>query len=447
MQEISAFKPRRITRSLGHQPVLDGIRGLAWFAVFMGHAGLAPELAVGQVAMFVFFGLSGFLITAILASERGSAGRISLTKFFARRALRLVPALFVFLVIWLLAVIVFGHEAWMTTVPGSSSGGGGEPLSVAVEGVGAGLTYMTNWCGLFGVFTGYVPLGHLWSLAVEEQFYLVWAPLLALLVVRGRRIAAIGGCVLATASFIDVAWIQHAHSSTPWVFYSTDTRSGAFLVGAAVALLWTRRDTVAVWWCRVCTPVALAAVGMMVWSGWVFDHHVSPAVYDLSWIGVSVSAPVMVVALIDRHRGRPSWLSSPTMTYVGRRSYGLYLWHYVWLTWVHDLGFSGVAIALAATFCCAELSWRVVESPFLRLKSRYTPPGEPPEAVMVSRDHTQPSVPAVAGASASLPSLLSPAGSALRDPALGPEDRVAVRQFSEKSSGYVDLAPSRSTQW
>jgi peptidoglycan/LPS O-acetylase OafA/YrhL len=399
VQQLPAARPKRTVRSLGHQPVLDGVRGLAWFAVFMGHAGLEPEVAAGQVAMFVFFGLSGFLITTILVSEKGKTGRISLTKFFARRALRLGPALVAFLMIWLLMVVVFGHAAWMASVPGSNSGGG-ESVSVALEGAGAGLIYATNWCGLFGVFTGYVPLGHLWSLAVEEQFYLLWAPLLALLVIRGRRIAALGACALATASFIDVVWIQHAHSTTPWVFYSTDTRSGAFLVGAAVALLWTRRDTVSTWWRHACTPVAIVAMGLMVWSGWVFDHQVSPVVYAVSWIGVSVSAPVMVVALVDRHRERPSWLSSPIMTYLGRRSYALYLWHYVWLTWLHDLGLSGVAIALVATICCAELSWRLVESPFLRLKSRYTPSEESPaRGIVTTADHDQSSVRALVTAS------------------------------------------------
>jgi peptidoglycan/LPS O-acetylase OafA/YrhL len=402
VQQLSAARPWPTTRSLGRQPVLDGLRGLAWFAVFMGHAGLVPELAAGQVAMFVFFGLSGFLITAILASERGNTGRISLTKFFARRTLRLVPALFAFLMVWLTMVAICGHESWMTTVPGSTSGGSSEPMSVALEGVGAGLSYLTNWCGLFGIFTGYVPLGHLWSLAVEEQFYLVWAPLLVLLVVRGRRFAAFGAALLATASFIDVIWIHHAHSTTAWVFYSTDSRSGAFLVGAAVALLWTRRDTVATWWRRACTPLAIVAMALMVWSGWVFDHRVSPVVYAVSWIAVSVSAPVMVVALIDRHRARPSWLSTPVVTYIGRRLYGLYLWHYVWLTWLHDLGLSGVVIALFATLCCAELSWRLVESPFLRLKSRFMPSEESPGAERIADEPDRPSVRVLAGASASI---------------------------------------------
>ncbi len=357
-------------RLLGHQPVLDGLRALAWLAVFAGHAGLAPEFAAGQVAMFVFFGLSGFLITTLLSGEKDLHGRINLANFYMRRTLRLVPALVAFLLIWLLVVVVFGHHSWMTTVPGSGTGTG-EPLSVAVEGVGAGLTYLTNWCGLFGLFTGYVPLGHLWSLAVEEQFYLVWAPLMVVLLGRDRRIALAGTCLLATASFIDVVWVHHAHATTAWIFYSTDTRSGAFLAGAALGLVWSRHPVIGTWWRRGCTPTVITSVGLLVFAGWVFDHPSSALVYGMAWIGASIAAPLMVVALIDRPRDKASWLASPVVTYVGRRSYALYLWHYVWLTWLRSLGFSGVLLALLATFICAELSWRIIESPFLSLKHRF----------------------------------------------------------------------------
>jgi peptidoglycan/LPS O-acetylase OafA/YrhL len=345
---------------------------MSWLAVFMGHAWLVPEVAVGQVAMFVFFGLSGFLITVVLSSERGRSGRISLTNFFARRTLRLAPALVAFLSVWLVVVALFGHHAWMTTVPGVGGTGGGEPFSVALEGVGSGLMYMTNWFGLLGVFTGYVPLGHLWSLAVEEQFYLLWAPLLVLLLVLGRRTAIIGAFVLAAASFADVVWVHHAHATTPWVFYSTDTRSGVFLIGGALGLLWSGRLGAARLWRRLCTPVVVVTLGLMVWSGWVFDHRASGAVYGAAWIAVSLAAPLMVMALVDRGGTRPGLLSGSIATYLGRRSYALYLWHYVWLTWLRGLGLVGVAVALVATVSCAEISWRLIEAPALRLKARYS---------------------------------------------------------------------------
>jgi peptidoglycan/LPS O-acetylase OafA/YrhL len=357
-------------RFFQHQPVLDGVRGLAWFSVFLGHAGLAPGVAVGQVAMFVFFGLSGYLITSVLASESIRTGRIRLREFYIRRALRLVPALLAFLVVWLLVVAIFGHENWISAVPGSRGSSSGVSLPTGIEGALGALTYTTNWCGLFGVFNGYVPLGHLWSLAVEEQFYLVWAPLLVVLIAVRRKWAAPAALLLAAASCIDVVVVHHAHSMSQWVFYSTDTRSGAFLVGGAVGLMWSYRGATRAWWGKACTPVAWTGLAILVWCGWVFAHQVSAPVFSGAWILASVVAPVSLVALIERPHPGSSWLENPVLTYVGRRSYALYLWHYVWLTWLHSLGFSGVVLALIATLCCAEISWRLVEGPCLRLKSR-----------------------------------------------------------------------------
>ncbi len=379
-------------RFFQHQPVLDGVRGLAWLAVFLGHAGLAPGLAIGQEAMFVFFGLSGFLITTVLSVERIRTGRIRLRRFYARRALRLVPALLAFLLVWLLVVAVFGHESWIATVPGSNGVSNGVSFSVAIEGIVGALTYMTNWCGLFGIFSGYVPLGHLWSLAVEEQFYLLWAPLFVVLVAVRRRVAASVAFLLAAASFADVVVLQHAHSTTAWVFYSTDTRSGAFLVGGGVGLLWSERNALATWWRQICTPLLWVGLAVLAWCAWVFAHQVSAATYACAWILISVFAPVTVVALVDRRRSGTSWLASPLLTYLGRRSYALYLWHYVWLTWLHRLGLTGVVLALLATLACAEISWRLVESPCLRLKSRIVPGNEPPGSAIGASGLDEPSI-------------------------------------------------------
>jgi peptidoglycan/LPS O-acetylase OafA/YrhL len=167
-------------RRLGHRPALDGIRGIAWGVVFCSHA-LTLPLALGQVAMFVFFALSGFLITGLLVEERTATGRVSLSSFFARRALRLLPALVFFLAGWLTVVLATGgHAPWTTTVPGGGTGAGTSP-GLALQGAAAALVYATNWADIGGWFSGYVPLGHLWSLAVEEQFYLLWSPVVVLL--------------------------------------------------------------------------------------------------------------------------------------------------------------------------------------------------------------------------------------------------------------------------
>jgi peptidoglycan/LPS O-acetylase OafA/YrhL len=359
-------------RRLGHRPALDGIRGIAWGIVFCSHAFVLP-LAIGQAGMFVFFALSGFLITGLLVEERSGTGGVSLRNFFVRRALRLLPALSFFLLGWLLVVLATrGTAPWTTTVPGGGVGTGTSPW-VAFQGVGTALLYVTNWAEIWGWFTGYVPIGHLWSLAVEEQFYLLWSPVAALLLCRRGR-AAVGWTagLAAAASFVDIALRSHS-GLTLRVDMGADTRASAFLVGGALAVAWSRR---ARWlwavegrWSRVSVAGSLLTLG---WGSWVFDQNVSATVFTAAWIAVSMAAGLLVVAFLgDRPRTRNRIVDSPVATFVGRRSYGLYLWHYVLLTWLAGLGLLGVPLALLATFAAAEVSWRLAERPALAWKRRF----------------------------------------------------------------------------
>ncbi len=324
--------------------------------------------------MFVFFALSGFLITGLLLEERASTGRVSLPQFFARRALRLLPALGFFLALWLTVVLATGgHAPWTTTVPGGASGNGTPPW-VALQGAVAALFYVSNWAMIGHWFTGYVPLGHLWSLAVEEQFYLLWSPVVVLLLARRGR-AAVGwaAALAAVASFADVA-VRDGHGITLVVDMSTDTRAGAFLVGAALAVAWARRGA----WLRVVEGAGsrLVVVGSLVvlaWGSWVFDHQVSAFLFTSTWVAVSLAAGLLVVAFLGDAPHGGAIVTAPVTTYVGRRSYGLYLWHYAWLTWLAGMGLAGVPLALGASFVSAEASWRLVERPALARKARFTP--------------------------------------------------------------------------
>ncbi len=360
------------SRRLGRRPALDGVRGIAWSVVFLSHA-LTLPFAIGQVSMFVFFALSGFLITCLLLEERSATGRVSLPQFFARRTLRLLPALAFFLVGWLAVVLATGgHAPWTTTVPGGGTGQGTPPW-VALQGAAAALFYVSNWATIGHWFSGYVPLGHLWSLAVEEQFYLLWSPVVVLLLAhRGRAAVAWTAALAAAASFADVA-LRSGGGVTLALDMSTDTRAGAFLVGAVLAVAWARRAP----WLRVLEGagsrvVVAGALLVLAWGSWVFDHQVSALVFTSTWVAVSAAAGLLVVALLDAPR-RAAIVTSPVATYVGRRSYGLYLWHYAWLTWLAGMGLAGVPIALGASFLSAETSWRLVERPALARKARFTP--------------------------------------------------------------------------
>jgi peptidoglycan/LPS O-acetylase OafA/YrhL len=373
--------PTTTPRRLGRQPALDGIRGIAWCVVFCSHAFVLP-LAVGQPCMFVFFALSGFLITSLVVEERWSTGRVSLSNFFARRSLRLLPALAFFLAGWVVVVVAAGgHAPWTTSVPGGTPISG-TPAHAALEGVGAAALYLTNWADVASWFTTYVPLGHLWSLAVEEQFYLLWAPVVVLLLACGRRRLVVWAAALAaTASFADVAW-RDGNGFSLTLDMSTDTRAGAFLVGAGLAMAWSRR---ARWLGFVQTPqrhlATASALGVLAWSSWAFTHRVPRPVFTLTWVAVSFAAGLLVVSVLGQRPGRRGLVGSAAAGYIGRRSYALYLWHYVWLTWLAGLGLAAVPLALGATFACAELSWRLVEKQALARRSRFAATSATPALV------------------------------------------------------------------
>jgi len=362
-------------RRLHHTPALDGLRGVAWAAVFLTHAGIFSWLAGGQTAMFVFFGLSGFLITALVVNEFDARGGVSLRHFFGRRARRLAPALLVFLGVWLGVVAVFGTRPWIRSIPGGTPGRA-EPLHVALQGVGAGASYLTNWFDIFHVFTGYVPLGHLWSLAVEEQSYLVWAPLLVVLLRWDRRSAVVAALGLAALSLIEVFALELTHHGYGGdrMYMGSDTRSAAFLVGGAAAVTWTHGG-LARWGRRLPNAVlTTTALVLLVTAVLWMQKADGPWRYGLTWTAATVGGPLLVLALVTGSGGLSRLLSGAVVTYLGRRSYALYLWHYAWLTWLRSLGWTGIVLALGLTLACAELSWHLVEA---RLLARRRPVAYP----------------------------------------------------------------------
>jgi peptidoglycan/LPS O-acetylase OafA/YrhL len=381
----TALRPRR----LGRQPALDGARGAAWLVVFVAHANLVNDAAVGQVAMFFFFALSGFLITELVLEEWVHTGSVSFRRFFARRALRLLPALYLFIFVWLAVALVFPQAQWMSSVPGGGSGGGVR-WTVALQGVGAAIGYLSNWCNALGWFGGYVPLGHLWSLAVEEQFYLVWAPLLVLLLRLGRRWAAWVAATLVVASLVDVAFLHGWSPGSSWVDMGTDTRAAPFLAGGLAALAWQRRHALLGLLGGRGRPVAMAfALVAFVWAAIVLKQSPSQMQFVSAWVAVSLASPVLVLGLLGSGAGVRSFLSRPTLVYLGQRSYALYLWHYVWLTWLRSLGLAGVVGAFAASVVCAEASWRLVEARALARKTRFSSIAAPDRAPDGARDVAQ----------------------------------------------------------
>ena len=339
---------------------LDGLRAVAVLAVVLYHLNVGWASG-GLLGVGVFFVLSGYLITDLLLAEREREGAIALGRFWLRRARRLLPALWVMLVVVTLW-IAFLDPAQLAGLRGA---------------LVAALLYFSNWwyafqhVSYFASFGAPSPLGHLWSLAVEEQFYLVW-PLLLILATRfvQRRWLLVG---IVVAGVVASAWamatIFQPGSDPTRVYEGTDTRAFQLLIGASLALVWpSRRLTGPISALRRRGLDALGAVGMAVIVVMLVDTNEYETFLYRGGMVILSLATVAVVAVLahpSTHLGRI--LGAPPLRWIGVRSYGIYLWHYpiIVLTSPVD-GTAGPLLTLAqvgATVVMAALSWRFVEEP------------------------------------------------------------------------------------
>ncbi len=355
-----------------HWPALDGLRAIAVLAVLLYHAGVT-WLPGGLLGVDLFFVLSGFLITGLLLGEWNRSGRIDLARFWGRRARRLLPAL----LILLLAVCAYAR---FIASPGQAASLRDDSLAT--------LFYVGNWRfalshqGYFDT-TAPSPLRHTWSLAVEEQFYLVW-PLVVLAVLglaarrtpkkrraprpaarRLRTVALLGALgSAATAAVMSARGVNDSR-----IYYGTDTRSQALFVGAALAATLTLRGEPANRAKRAALAVAGAAALAAVLVVFATVDGQSTGLYQGGFLALAIAVMITlasVVLLPDSPLARV--LSVPPLRYVGRISYGLYLYHWpLFLTMTaartHLTGPTLLGARLGATFVVAAASARFIEQP------------------------------------------------------------------------------------
>jgi peptidoglycan/LPS O-acetylase OafA/YrhL len=317
-----------VVRPLSYTPALDAIRGVAILLVVAFHTGRV--LPGGQLGVDLFFVLSGFLITSLLVTEMHQHGRISLRGFYRRRALRLLPALVAMLAIYLTVV-------WLS----------GQPLREPTRGAILGATYTVNIAQDIGGPLEAEGMRHLWSLAVEEQFYLLWPPLLLLLL--WRRVSPRWILVaLGSAAVLSVA----ARFLSDGYPYGPHNRADGLLIGCAVALALTHRMLPT--WLPRAAP--LAVLFMAILAVGVKVPYVGRSLF-------AVAAAVLIVAAVEQPESRlVRLLDRAWLRWFGMISYGLYVWHwpiFAGMTWA-----AGLPVALLA----AILSYRLIEEPFLRRK-------------------------------------------------------------------------------
>lgn len=352
-------------RRLGHRPGLDGLRGVAWLAVFVGHVQPFNSISPADTGMFIFFALSGFLITQLIIEERDRYGKVSLISFFKRRIARLLPALVVFLSIWFVVVALFSGSPWLSTVP---QGGPAQHVGInaAAEGVIASLSYLINWVEMSKLFTSYVPIGHIWSLAVEMQFYVIWAIALKVFLRRSKRLALLVALAGSLISCCEAIYLMRTGVSGLRIYMGTDVRAGALLAGSAAALIWSTRSFKLID-SKMFGVLSGLSLAVLIWSMFAFKDPTLSVSQQLAWPLTAIASAFVVIYLVEGAGKKiVKWMCGPVITYLGRRSYALYLWHYVWLTWLRSFGFIGVISAFIMSIITAELSWRFIERPAAR---------------------------------------------------------------------------------
>jgi peptidoglycan/LPS O-acetylase OafA/YrhL len=395
--EPAASTPPRPAPVLAYQPALDGIRAFAIIAVMGFHLGYNQHNLIlgGYLGVDAFFVLSGFLITTLLLREWGRADRVSFRGFYARRALRLLPLLFV--------LIAVGVVVNLLQTPGTP----GRPTR---EGLIAAAFYYANWFHIHNTGLGF--LASCWSLAIEEQFYLAWPIILiGLLRTRIHRGALLATTLVAAAA--SAVWRYHLVTQLPKtntfltfytmytgvrtrslavveagigdrVYFGSDTRADMLLVGCALAILlvW-KGSALTEFGRRVVAALGYIGFAVATWFiGWIHYEGTSWMWrYGVVFFELSVAA-VIATIMVNPKTLFSRFFALPPLVWIGRRAYGLYLIHSAVFTLlrrdVMDLGgFWTPFVQVTLSFVLSAIAYRFIEAPALKLKDRFAPASAP----------------------------------------------------------------------
>ena len=350
---------------------IDGVRAFAILGVIAAHAHVS-WLHGGGVGVDVFFGISGFLITYITIKEAQKFGRISLKRFWLRRLLRLMPALLA------LVIAVDVLAIFLGVIRGNSE------LAQSLPATPSVLLYFSNWM-IVGTNSAYLGwFGPLWSLSVEEQFYLVWPLImvLAFMTARPLRVLAIAASVLSVAAA--AARFFTFDGSNLYRTFGTDFRVDMLLVGALLAIALHAGKTSLI--SKASSALVIPAILYLAAVAIFVPEFGSPDGEELERIYYTVGLPlvgiatVSVIGFLVTHQSNilTRALAWKPIEYTGRISYGMYLWHYPITLGLRDyLDLSGnvlFLVALASTYIAAGLSWRFIETPLTaRFHARLRP--------------------------------------------------------------------------
>jgi peptidoglycan/LPS O-acetylase OafA/YrhL len=338
---------------------LDGIRALAVLCVIAFHLNV-PGAGGGMLGVGVFFTLSGYLITDLLLSHWRRHGDLGLKNFWLRRARRLLPALFL-----MLAVV----SLWVALFDASQ-------LASVRRQVLAATVYGSNWSTIaqhgsyFARFAAPLPLDHLWSLAIEEQFYLLWPWLLlaGIWLLRNRYALALVALVGAAISAWAMGHLYHPGYDPTRAYEGTDTRALGLLIGAALAMVWPARTAINTRrrWSKLLDALGIAGllgILALVWR----TNSFSPFLYPYGFVLLALGTAALVAAVVNPASALGPVLGWAPLRWIGVRSYGIYLWQWPIVVLASPaqstFDLPRASAEVVATLVVASISWRYVEDP------------------------------------------------------------------------------------
>ncbi|HUG00027.1 MAG TPA: acyltransferase family protein [Ilumatobacter sp.] len=380
------WRPAQHLSSVPYLPGLDGMRALAVVAVMVYHAN-SDWLYGGFLGVEVFFVISGYLITLLLMAEHERTGRVDLVGFWIRRARRLLPALFVMLFL-LLTYTAFFKASTLGQLRGD-----------LLAGLGYSMNWYQIWVGQgYSASGDFAPLRHLWSLAVEEQFYLLWPIVMMFLLRSGTRklaktalvlfVAAVvvnvvmallyhggpvGTCELTPEAYWNVG--DRCISKADTLYLSTITRSGGLLLGAAFAMFW-RPVAILRGPLRnagrsldIAAMFGVAILGLLFWKvNFLTPEGADPWLFRGGFFVTGFATLMVIGAVTHRYAFAGKVLGNRLFAYVGTRSYGLYLYHWPIYQIIREVAGNKLtlpqfAVAMVATLVITELSYTYIETP------------------------------------------------------------------------------------
>lgn len=351
---------------------IDGLRAIAVLSVLLSHAQV-PGIKGGWIGVDIFFVISGFLITTILLKEHALRGTISIKNFYMRRILRLIPALLLLITFLIVYAWFFTSKKVFYSVLYDSA------ITIA---------YAQNWVLAHGAPRGL--LAHAWSLSLEEQFYIIWPLLLSLLLrifKKPQRLALFLVFLIGLVVWHRVHLFETG-ATYRRLYLMLDTRADCLLIGCLLSVLLFHKlippiDTLRTW---LKIPLSLSVLLYLFTMH--FDHR-SQTVQFYGYFLIAVASGIAILQLVTLPNSLFGKIFSDTrMRWIGKISYGLYLWHWpifkILERHFHSTWYMEATVGIALTFVCASLSYYFVEEKFLKKKHRYSATDKAEERIEIT---------------------------------------------------------------